>query len=101
IISDSNPMWGITDFALASIGAVSVPVYPTLPADQAAFTLKNGDVQIAVVENKEQYEKVLDGDADLERIITMYPDDQQQLEGSKDRKSTRLNSSHVSISYAV
>src|SRR5699024_7940390 len=37
---------------------------------------------IAVVENKEQYEKVLDGDADLERIITMYPDDQQQLEGS-------------------
>lgn len=82
IISDSNPMWGITDFALASIGAVSVPVYPTLPADQAAFTLKNGDVQIAVVENKEQYEKVLDGDADLERIITMYPDDQQQLEGS-------------------
>src|SRR5699024_11292006 len=57
-------------------------VYPTLPADQAAFTLKNGDVQIAVVENKEQYEKVLDGDADLERIITMYPDDQQQLEGS-------------------
>jgi len=82
IISDSNPMWGITDFALASIGAVSVPVYPTLPADQAAFTLKNGDVQIAVVENKEQYEKVLEGDADLEKIITMYPDDQQQLEGS-------------------
>src|SRR5699024_5465234 len=82
IISDSNPMWGITDFALASIGAVSVPVYPTLPADQAAFTLKNGDVQIAVVENKEQYEKVLEGDADLERIITMYPDDQQHLEGS-------------------
>src|SRR5699024_12527707 len=40
IISDCNPMWGITDFALASIVAVSVPVYPTLPADQAAFTLK-------------------------------------------------------------
>src|SRR5699024_387402 len=26
ILSDSNPMWGITDFAVASIGAVSVPV---------------------------------------------------------------------------
>src|SRR5699024_10030428 len=58
------------------------PVYRTLPADQAAFTLKNGDVQIAGVENKEQYEKVPDGEADLERSSTVYPDDQQQLEGS-------------------
>src|SRR5699024_12615929 len=53
IISDSNPMWGITDFALASSGAVSVPVYPTLPADPAAFTLKHGVVQMAVVARNE------------------------------------------------
>src|SRR5699024_7511613 len=50
IICDRTPMWGITDFALASIGAVSVPVYPTLPTDLAAFSLANGGVQLTVVE---------------------------------------------------
>ncbi|HLR08834.1 MAG TPA: long-chain fatty acid--CoA ligase [Bacillota bacterium] len=76
ILSNSNPMWGITDFALASIGAVSVPVYPTLPPEQVAYTLKNGDVRMAVVEDREQYDKVKAGDADIELIITMYPDDE-------------------------
>ncbi|QKY68754.1 long-chain fatty acid--CoA ligase [Lentibacillus sp. CBA3610] len=78
IISNSNPMWGTTDFAAASIGAVSVPVYPTLPADQVAYTLKNGDVRVAVVEDKEQYEKVKAGDAELEAIVMMYPGESQE-----------------------
>src|SRR5699024_3646813 len=76
IVSNSNRMWGITDFALASIGAVSVPVYPTLPPEQVAYTLKNGDLRMAVVEDREQYDKVKAGDADIELIITMYPDDE-------------------------
>ncbi|GAB3794132.1 AMP-dependent synthetase/ligase [Virgibacillus kimchii] len=75
ILSNSNPMWGITDFASASIGAVSVPVYPTVPVEQAAYVLKNADVRTVVVENEEQRQKVLAGDADVEYIITMYPDD--------------------------
>lgn len=79
ILSDSNPMWGITDFALASIGAVSVPVYPTLPADQAAYVFENGDVRMAVVEDGKQHQKILEGNVELERIITMYPDEQQHV----------------------
>lgn len=79
ILSDSNPMWGITDFALASIGAVSVPVYPTLPADQAAYVFENGDVRMAVVEDGKQHQKILEGNVELERIITMYPDEEQHV----------------------
>ncbi|TFJ94257.1 AMP-dependent synthetase/ligase [Lentibacillus salicampi] len=74
ILSNSNPMWGITDFAAASIGAVTVPVYPTLPAEQVDYILKNADVRAAVVENEEQRQKILAGDAAVECIITMYPD---------------------------
>lgn len=80
IISNSNPMWAITDYALASIGAVSVPVYPTLPADQAAFILQNGDVRMAVVEDHIQYEKVKSGTAALEAVIIMYDDDINKLD---------------------
>lgn len=74
IISDSNPMWGITDFAVASIGAVSVPIYPTFPAEQAAYILQNADVRAAVVENESQRQKVLTDEMTLDRVITMYPD---------------------------
>lgn len=74
ILSDSNPMWGITDFALASIGAVSVPVYTTLPPESIAFILKNADVKGIVVENEELRQKVLDSGVELQFMITMYPD---------------------------
>ncbi|HLS09153.1 long-chain fatty acid--CoA ligase [Lentibacillus sp.] len=74
ILSNSNPMWGITDFAAASIGAVTVPVYPTLPAEQVAYILKNADVRAAVVENEEQRQKIKASDAEIEWIMTMYPE---------------------------
>ncbi|WP_053075020.1 AMP-dependent synthetase/ligase [Ornithinibacillus californiensis] len=81
ILSNSNPMWGITDFALASIGAISVPVYPTLPADQVAYVLENSDARAIVVENEEQRQKVITGDVKLDYMITMYPEAEFSVDG--------------------
>lgn len=76
IISNSNPMWGITDFALASLQAVSVPIYPTLPATQVRYILENADVRAVVVENEVQRRKIIESQAEsLDYIITMYPDE--------------------------
>lgn len=72
IISNSNPMWGISDFALASIGAVSVPIYPTLPSDQVAFILNNAEVKLAVVENDEQLAKLKAEQTPVEHTVVMY-----------------------------
>src|SRR5699024_1054721 len=44
-------------------------------------TLKNGDVRMAVVEDKVQYDKIKAGDAEMEAMITMYPDDKQTSTG--------------------
>lgn len=74
ILSNSNPMWGITDFALASIEAISVPVYPTLPPDQVAYILENSDARAVVVENEEQRQKVIAGGVQLDYVITIYPE---------------------------
>src|SRR5690625_4249715 len=82
ILSNSNPMWGITDYALASLGAVSVPIYPTLPPDKIAYTIKNAHVRAIVIEDEEQWDKVLDSKAILDYKIMMYPgkayEDQKQ-----------------------
>jgi len=66
-------MWAITDFAVASLGAVSVPIYPTLPAEQVHFILDNADVEVAVVENEEQLRKIADGNTDVRYGIIMNP----------------------------
>ncbi|WDL98588.1 AMP-binding protein [Alicyclobacillus sp. ALC3] len=58
ILSENCPEWVITDFAILGLGAVTVPVYPTVPADQVGFILRNADVTIAIVENAEQLQKI-------------------------------------------
>lgn len=73
IISNSNPMWGISDFALASIQAISVPIYPTIPHDQVSYIAKNVNVKYAIVEDEEQYNKLIEADVPLEKIIMMFP----------------------------
>ncbi|NBJ69588.1 MULTISPECIES: long-chain fatty acid--CoA ligase [Clostridia] len=72
IISNSNPMWAISDFALASISAVSVPIYPTIPSEQVAYILKNCDITAAIVENKQQYNKLIETGVQLDHIIMMF-----------------------------
>src|SRR5699024_11332582 len=49
--------------------------------------------------NKRQLERIEDSIQSTQSVITEKMDDLWEL--YKDRKSTRLNSSHVSISYAV
>ncbi|HEU5139297.1 MAG TPA: long-chain fatty acid--CoA ligase [Bacillales bacterium] len=73
ILSENNPMWAISDFAIGSLGAVSAPIYPTLPSDQVTYILKNADVQIAIVENEEQLEKIKQGDSDVQHVVVMHP----------------------------
>ncbi len=42
ILSNNNQMWPVTDLAVASLAAASVPIYPTLTADQTGYILKCG-----------------------------------------------------------
>lgn len=41
ILSENQPAWAITDLAIMSLGAITVPIYPSLPAPQVAFILSN------------------------------------------------------------
>lgn len=58
IISHNRPEWNLADFAIAGIGAVSVPVYPTMGDADTSFILKDAEVKIVFVENRELYDRV-------------------------------------------
>lgn len=58
ILSNSRPEWAWADIAALSLGAVTVPVYPSLLADDVAYILKDADVSVAFVEDESQKSKL-------------------------------------------
>ena len=59
LLSENRPEWAIVDFACQCYGAVLVPVFPTMVAEQAAYLLKDSGATVAFVSNEEQAHKVL------------------------------------------
>jgi long-chain acyl-CoA synthetase len=58
ILSENNPNWAISDLAIMSIGAVSVPVHSTLPQDQITYILHNADCTFIFVQDEQHLKKV-------------------------------------------
>jgi long-chain acyl-CoA synthetase len=58
IISENRPEWVYSDMAVLSLGAVNVPLYPSLTADSVEFILNNSESKGIIVSNKFQLNKV-------------------------------------------
>jgi len=59
ILGENRPEWAISDFACLQLGAVVVPIYSTLTAQQVAHILSDSAARVVVVSTVEQLEKVL------------------------------------------
>ncbi len=59
LISENRPEWVYSDFAITGIGAINVPLYPILTADNIEFILQNSESKCIIVSNKYQLNKVL------------------------------------------
>lgn len=58
IISQSRPQWTWADLSTLSIGAVSVPVYPSLNSNETAYILEHCEAKVAFLENARQLKKL-------------------------------------------
>jgi long-chain acyl-CoA synthetase len=58
IISPNRPEWILADFGIAQIGAVSVPVYPTMGAADTEFILNDAGVKIVLLADAELNDKI-------------------------------------------
>ncbi len=73
ILSDNRPEWAVADFGTLLLGAVVVPVYTTLPADQVAYILKDSGARVIFCSSTEQLKKVrsIQGQTQVEKIVVM------------------------------
>jgi long-chain acyl-CoA synthetase len=73
ILAENRPEWAIADYATMLIGAVVVPVYPTLTAEQIAWLFRDAGVRIVFLSTLEQLNKVksVRDQTPIEQIVVM------------------------------
>lgn len=79
LLSENRPEWVIADQAVLAIGAIDVPVYPTLTGSQVAQLLNDCEAMAAVVSTRAQLEKLLSVAADIPSLQLILVMD--ELEG--------------------
>jgi long-chain acyl-CoA synthetase len=81
IIASNRPEWNFIDFAIQIIGAVSVPMYPTITVEDYAFIFKDSEVKIIFAENADLWNKSKEaakGNDNVQEIFTF-----DQVAGAK------------------
>ena len=73
ILSENRPEWTIADFASLLIGAVTVPIYATLTAEQTAYILRDSGARVIFVSSEAQLQKIIEirGQTLLEQVVIM------------------------------
>ncbi len=77
LLSENRPEWAICDLAAQAAGAVTVPIYPTLPASQVAHILADSGAKAIIVSDAKQMAKVLplrESLPDLSVLVTLDAD---------------------------
>src|SRR5436190_15340862 len=73
ILSENRPEWTTADFASMLLGAVVVPIYTTLTAEQTAYILRDSGARIVFVSNGQHLQKVLSiqDQTVVEKVVVM------------------------------
>jgi len=77
ILSENCPEWAITDWATLCLGAITVPIYPTLTAPQVQEILRDSEPKVLVVSDKKQLRKAceaVEGTGLNPQMICIEPD---------------------------
>src|SRR5580765_775559 len=75
ILSENRYEWPVADLAILGLGAISVPIYPTLTAQQVRYMLENSEAKLAIVSTPAQLEKLHAIADSLPNLRTLVPID--------------------------
>ena len=73
ILSENRPEWPIADVSSLLLGAITVPLYTTLTAEQTAFVLSDAGCRVIFVSSDQQLHKVVSilPKTRIEKIVVM------------------------------
>jgi len=71
-ISSNRPEWNFVDFGVLQIGAIHVPIYPTISESDYRYILNHSDVKVVFIEGASLYRKIKHILPDLNANIKVY-----------------------------
>ena len=80
IVSGNRPEWNMLDFAVMQIGAISVPIYPTISQEDYKYILNHAEMRTIFIEGKDlrsRLEPILPSIETLKEIFT-FNDEKSQ-----------------------
>jgi len=82
IVSGNRPEWNMIDFAIMQIGAVSIPIYPTISQDDYRYILNHAEMRMIFIEGKELRNKLQPILPEVKSLEFIYTFDNQGTEYS-------------------
>ncbi|MBM3434768.1 MAG: long-chain fatty acid--CoA ligase [Bacteroidetes bacterium] len=71
-IINNSPEWNFFDMALMQIGAVQVPIYPTISEANYRYIFKEAEVKYIIVSNREIYNRIAGILPEIPSLIKVY-----------------------------
>ncbi len=79
LISNNRPEWHIADLGITQMGAINVPIYPTITEEEYAFILNNAEVKFCFVSDEELFNKVAAINTEVPTLERTYSFDQLKI----------------------
>ena len=76
ILSENRPEWAIADYACLMLGATDVPLYPSLPAEQIAYILRDSGSSVIFVSDAQESAKIASIRAECPALRTVIAFDE-------------------------
>ena len=68
VLSENRTEWVLVQLGAGLVGAVTIGIYSTSPANEVAYVLEHSDTEIVICEDQEQVDKVLEVRAGLPKL---------------------------------
>jgi len=68
LVSNNRPEWNIVDLAVLQIGAINVPIYPTISSSEYEFIFNDAEIKFCFVSDTDIHKKV---NAVFEKVSTL------------------------------
>ncbi|MFK7962436.1 MAG: long-chain fatty acid--CoA ligase [Burkholderiaceae bacterium] len=79
LIGENRPRLYASMMAIQMLGAIAVPLYQDAVAKEMVFVFENANIQVAIVEDQEQVDKMLEVNADWGQLKHVIYDDPRGL----------------------
>jgi long-chain acyl-CoA synthetase len=72
ISSTNRTEWVLADYAMAQIGGINVPIYPTISSDDYAYIMNHAEVKFCFVSDSEVLDKVREIQSNCPKIENVF-----------------------------